>query len=66
MNSKFCKYCGEYIFPGDKLHKNQRVHISCAHKHGPDIIINSGKLHIELYSELISKSQLSKILKINY
>lgn len=58
-----CKYCGRPVYPEHKLHRKQNAHTECIHKqHPPDLVVDIGSCHYEIYSELVSRSKLRKFL----
>lgn len=59
----YCKYCGMKVCFKDMLHPKQKVHTSCAREHGPDMIIDIGDYHAEVYTELLSERSLKRIIR---
>lgn len=62
MAMKYKNRCIMCNTPYRQVTRHQHHCIKCLHESGPDLIINQGKFHAEIYTELISYKKLSKLL----
>lgn len=60
---KFCDYCGGIIPYDQVFHKNQKICLTCAIERQPDFVYNCGTFHLELYTGLMSKERLKKLIR---
>lgn len=56
-----CRNCGLYFRPKTR---RQQYCVNCTHKFGPDLIIDEGSYHAELYSDLIPTKRLIKLRRL--
>lgn len=59
MYKNKCITCG---VPYKQLTRHQHHCIQCLHNRGPDLIVNQGDFHAEVYTELMPYKKLHKLV----